>query len=100
MQDQHHRPALRRISVTITALLCAGLLMAQSSPKPTAPAANLNQLMRSLFFPHSNVVFFTQRYDPKDVKPASEPSASTDPCLLYTSPSPRDRSLSRMPSSA
>ena len=24
----------------------------------------------------------------------------TDPCLLYTSPSPRDRSLSRMPSSA
>ena len=79
MQDQHHRPALRRISVTITALLCAGLLMAQSSPKPTAPAANLNQLMRSLFFPHSNVIFFTQRYDPKDVKPASEPSASTDP---------------------
>src|ERR1041385_3295564 len=79
MQDQHHRPALRRISVTITALLCAGLLMAQSSPKPTAPAANLNQLMRSLFFPHSNVVFFTQRYDPKDVKPALEPSGSTDP---------------------
>ena len=25
---------------------------------------------------------------------------SVDPCLLYTSPSPRDRSLSRMPSSA
>ena len=24
----------------------------------------------------------------------------TDSCLLYTSPSPRDRSLSRMPSSA
>ena len=24
----------------------------------------------------------------------------TKPCLLYTSPSPRDRSLSRMPSSA
>ena len=24
----------------------------------------------------------------------------TTPCLLYTSPSPRDRSLSRMPSSA
>ena len=26
--------------------------------------------------------------------------AVPDPCLLYTSPSPRDRSLSRMPSSA
>ena len=25
---------------------------------------------------------------------------NTDACLLYTSPSPRDRSLSRMPSSA
>jgi hypothetical protein len=57
--------------------------MAQSPPRApapaTAPAANLNQLMRSLFFPHSNVVFFTQRYDPADVKRAQEPSASTDP---------------------
>ena len=26
--------------------------------------------------------------------------ASADPCLLYTSPSPRDRTRSRMPSSA
>ena len=26
--------------------------------------------------------------------------ALSNPCLLYTSPSPRDRSLSRMPSSA
>ena len=28
------------------------------------------------------------------------PSASSFPCLLYTSPSPRDATLSRMPSSA
>ena len=28
------------------------------------------------------------------------PNIKTDTCLLYTSPSPRDRSLSRMPSSA
>ena len=27
-------------------------------------------------------------------------TAQADVCLLYTSPSPRDRSLSRMPSSA
>ena len=27
-------------------------------------------------------------------------NTDTDTCLLYTSPSPRDRSLSRMPSSA
>ena len=29
-----------------------------------------------------------------------ESSESAESCLLYTSPSPRDRSLSRMPSSA
>ena len=28
------------------------------------------------------------------------PRKEPKPCLLYTSPSPRDRSLSRMPSSA
>ena len=32
--------------------------------------------------------------------PEPEPVTEPDPCLLYTSPSPRDRSLSRMPSSA
>jgi hypothetical protein len=85
MQDEHHRQGRRagmritRFTVALAAVLCAGFLMAQSSPKAAAPAANLNQLMRSLFFPHSNVIFFTQRYDPKDVKPALEPSGSTDP---------------------
>jgi hypothetical protein len=84
MQDGHHRRARHAgITVAIAAVLWAGFLMAQSSPqsspKAAAPAANLNQLMRSLFFPHSNVVFFTQRYDPEAVKRASEPSGSTDP---------------------
>lgn len=89
IQDAHNRRAARagiRINrfmtgapiVAIAAVLCAGFLMAQSAPQ-TPPAANLNQLMRSLFFPHSNVVFFTQRYDPAAVKSAAEPSASTDP---------------------
>ena len=89
MKDGHDRRVRRAgkinrfmgpVTVTIAALVCAGLLMAQSAaPQAPAPAANLNQLMRSLFFPHSNVVFFTQRYDPNEVKRASEPSASTDP---------------------
>ena len=30
----------------------------------------------------------------------SEGRGTTNPCLLYTSPSPRDRTRSRMPSSA
>jgi hypothetical protein len=94
MQDGHHRQArgagmkINRFMsglmiVAIAAVLCAGFLMAQSAPKSSsqtgAPAANLNQLMRALFFPNSNVVFFTQRFDPAEVKPAAEPSTSTDP---------------------
>ena len=78
MQDGRNRRA-RSAGMAIAAVLCAGFLMAQSSPRATPPAANLNQLMRSLFFPHSNVVFFPQRYDPAEVKSAAEPSASTDP---------------------
>ena len=34
-----------------------------------------------------------------DLSTAYTPGVA-EPCLLYTSPSPRDRSLSRMPSSA
>ena len=40
---------------------------------------------------------------PKDAPnnvPNNAPSNAPDPCLLYTSPSPRDRQKSRMPSSA
>jgi hypothetical protein len=63
-------------------LLCAGFLMAQAPqapPQPKPPAADLNQLMRGLFFPHSNVVFAPQRQNPAEVKRAPEPSAATDP---------------------
>jgi hypothetical protein len=59
----------------LSALLCAGFLLAQPAP----PAADLNQLMRGLFFPHSNVVFDTQRNDPAKIERASEPSASPNP---------------------
>ena len=34
------------------------------------------------------------------VRPFQPPHATFNPCLLYTSPSPRDRTRSRMPSSA
>jgi cytochrome c553 len=82
MEDGHNRRAQGAGMIT-AAILCAGFLMAQPAPKAPSPAgapsANLNQLMRALFFPNSNVVFFPQRYDPAAVKPASEPSGSTDP---------------------
>src|SRR5258708_13417951 len=70
---------MESINRLLTAVLFAGFLMAQSSPRTTPPAADLNQLMRGLFFPHSNVVFSTQRQDPANIKRASEPSAASDP---------------------
>jgi hypothetical protein len=50
-----------------------------STPAASGPAADLNQLMRGLFFPNSNVVFFTQVHDPTEVQAAPAPSAATDP---------------------
>lgn len=41
--------------------------------------ANLAQLMRGIMFPNSNVIFFAQDKNPADVKPAGDPSLSTDP---------------------
>ena len=94
MQDGHNRRAGRTgmrinrfmtglVILAIAAVLCAGFLMAQSAPKSSsqtgAPAANLNQLMRGLFFPNSNVIFFTQIHNPAEVQPLAEPSTSTDP---------------------
>ena len=43
------------------------------------------------------------RYNPETgeiLEIYDQPTGSTDACLLYTSPSPRDRQKSRMPSSA
>ena len=68
------------LSAAIGVAVFAGFLTAQSTPRAaTAPAANLNQLMRGLFFPHSNVIFAGQAQNPADVKWAQIPSASSDP---------------------
>lgn len=41
--------------------------------------ANVQQLMRGVLFPNSNVVFAAQGDDPATVKPDAKPSAATDP---------------------
>jgi hypothetical protein len=41
--------------------------------------ANLSQLMKGVIYPASNVIFAAQSTNPKDVKPASDPSLATDP---------------------
>ena len=74
-----HRIMTTLVVVAAAALLFAGFLVAQA-PQQAGPAvATLNQLMRGLFFPHSNVVFSTQGQNAGDVKKALLPSASTDP---------------------
>ena len=84
------------ILISLSALLlvagaCAPLDKGVDSDKPqapppgTAPAAstqvhgNLAQVMRGILFPNSNVIFAAQSIDPAKVKPASDPSAATDP---------------------
>jgi hypothetical protein len=87
-QAQHRglktcRFVVRLLPLAAAFLVLGGVLIAQSSPQPSsqpaAPVATLNQLMRGLFFPHSNVIFATQRVDPADIKRLAEPSTSTDP---------------------
>ena len=71
---------------TILTLSLASAVFAQSgaaqtpaaSPAPVA-YANLNQLMRGVFYPAANVVFFPQFENPGDVKQDLDPSLSTDP---------------------
>jgi hypothetical protein len=40
---------------------------------------NLNQVMRGILFPNSNVVFASQSNDPAAIKPADDQSGATDP---------------------
>lgn len=59
--------------------------VAQSAAQNRAWAAasqlhgNLAQVMRGILFPNSNVIFVAQSNNPADVKPAADPSMSTDP---------------------
>lgn len=73
------RNLLRWTIGLVAGVVAARSLMAQSAPRVAAPPADLNQIMRGLFFPHSNVVFLTQRVNPADIKRAPEPSAASDP---------------------
>ena len=76
----------RTLVATVSFVLAvSGLSLHGQAPSPTAPAAketvyaNLNQLMRGIFYPAANVVFFPQFENPADVKQDLDPSLSTDP---------------------
>jgi len=81
---------MRRLAFTPPLMLVtlSQSLMAQTaskSPQPPKPAmevpANLNQLMRGVLYPASNVVFSAQNDNPADVKaaPGQDPSLATNP---------------------
>jgi hypothetical protein len=91
-----HRAGWMLAAVALAASL--GILQAQDkgkAPAAKAPAkanpaaakgkaampvqANLGQLMKGLLYVNSNVIFFAQSNDPKDVKPAAQASTATDP---------------------
>src|SRR5262245_12853661 len=50
-----------------------------SASSSGAPVATLGQLTKGILYPNSNVIFFAQDKDPAKVKPAPDPSLSTDP---------------------
>jgi hypothetical protein len=50
-----------------------------AAPPQARAHANLNQLMRGILFPNSNVIFAVQSDDPTTLKGPREASAATDP---------------------
>ena len=60
------------------------------------PISEAEALFTSLKLQNKEVIFIRYPRDGHELSRSGEP----DHCLLYTSPSPRDRQKSRMPSSA
>jgi hypothetical protein len=87
---------MRKAGVLVTAALVAGVAamavvhaQAPAAAKPAAAAApaaaryrvhgNLNQLMRGILFPSSNVIFAAQNEDFAKIQQDKDPSLATDP---------------------
>src|SRR5262245_35272476 len=62
---------------------CAAPKATTENPPAATPAAqvegNLAQVMRSILFPNSNVIFAAQDEKNVNVKPAPDPALATDP---------------------
>ena len=76
-------------------------LLAATKDQAVKAAIHLNNVLvkefplRSTLFCECNMDFIWLNFEPNFA-----PTKENAPCLLYTSPSPRDRTRSRMPSSA
>jgi hypothetical protein len=86
------------VAAVAAALAARSIAEAQApAPKPAAPAeraagpapaasaaryrvhGNLNQVMRGILFPNSNVIFASQGEDPAGIKQDKDPSLATNP---------------------
>ena len=69
------------IPVSILLILSSACTPQQPPPAPQKEQAqgNLSQVMRGILFPNSNVIFAAQAKNPADIKPADDPTASTNP---------------------
>jgi hypothetical protein len=81
------------VVVVVGALTAGSIVLAQApapapaaKPAAAAPAASryrvhgtLNQVMRGILFPNSNVIFAAQGDDPAGIKQDKDPSLATDP---------------------
>ena len=81
------QPIVRRNGVPILVNGCL-YMYAESPQHASIPAKELRALRRSFMIPFDTTVAL------------NDGMLHVDTCLLYTSPSPRDRQKSRMPSSA
>jgi hypothetical protein len=68
----------RALLALLAATVLSTPLVDAQSPAPKVQA-NLNQLMRGLFYPAANVFFFAQDGNPADVPHAKDPNMATDP---------------------
>ncbi len=87
------RPRKARIVGTVVLVcVCSGLVVGvgraqtQSAAAPDAskagPAGTLQQLMRGVFFPASNMIFNVQTHDPADKKPGPAAASGSDVDLV------------------
>ena len=76
--------SLRLLFILVACIAVTAVSLAQTRGRAAAPAstpvsANLGQLMKGTLYPASNVIFAAQSENPAQVKPAKDPSTSTDP---------------------
>ena len=94
------RVRLRQTIAALCGLLLTPLVFADEHEHHDNQIEELSPTVITVIAPSSPLTVVTNPKDPRQPVPASDGGDYLKTCLLYTSPSPRDATLSRMPSSA